>query len=336
MTLQGEHLLVTGATGLIGSGLCQRFVGQGARVCGTGRKLENIAHLQDQGVELRYADYADRASMSELLVGKDMVINAAAWLMQHGDSERGFEINVEATGDLFAAAEKAGVKRFVHFSSMAVYGGSDDPLMDDEREPDTTQNALYGRTKALGEQRLRSLAEGSNCELVILRPGMVYGPGSMTFTVTLLKMVRYGIPVLFGDGEGTAHPVYIDNLIDATVLAAAAPQSAGETFNIVDIEPTWNEFFGYYGRMVGRAPRRAPSWLAENGLKLVKLLGRRDINYETIKMYQAKSIYRTGKIERMLGHSPKISLSEGMAMTERWLRQEGYLPDTNGQGNRRS
>jgi 2-alkyl-3-oxoalkanoate reductase len=325
--LGGRRVLVTGATGFIGGRLAERLAGEEtAVVTGVGRTLEKAAHLARLGVHLEQADIRDTARMAQLLPGQDLVVHAAAW-MGGGPPELAHDLNVTATGDLVRLAAETGVNRFVLVSSMAVYGDPPRTGQIDENHPlDTAQTDPYSRTKALGEQAARAAVQTSGLELAIVRPTMVYGPRSDVWTLRMLDRIQKGVPMVLGDGRGHAHPVYIDNLVDGLLLTAVHSQAAGEAFTIGDPPVAWRRFFQYYADMAGCKLRHTPLWLG----RLIALAADRlrldlPLNGRRVQYYLNQVTYPVHKAEQRLGYRQRIPIDEGMAQTEAWLRQGGYL-----------
>jgi nucleoside-diphosphate-sugar epimerase len=329
--LKGSPVLVTGASGFIGGHLAERLATrEGARVVGSGRSFKGDAEktLRDAGVELARADLTDAAAMERLCEGKSIVFHLAAWLMRgKGGDASAYEVNVDATRALVQAASRAGVKRFVLASSVASYGLPPVDDIDENVPVDKAQPDLYGRTKAIGEEAAREVAASSGLSLTILRPAMVYGPGSTGWTVGMLRLVKQGVPVLFGDASGHAYPVYIDDVVDALLLAATRPEASGEAFNVSDTSVDWATFFGYYGRMCGKRPRRVPMPLAR-GIAWAneRLHLQIPLTTERLKTYVRKLCYPTTKATHLLGWKVNVSLDEGMRRSEAWLRKVGKLP----------
>lgn len=328
--LKGSPVLVTGASGFIGGHLAERLAArEGARVVGSGRSFKAKAEkkLLDAGVTLARADLMDAAAMERLCEGKSAVFHLAAWLQRgKGGDDDAYAVNVDATRALVQAASRAGVKRFVLASSVAAYGLPPVDDIDETVPIDISQPDLYGRTKALGEEAARDVAAASGISLTIVRPAMVYGPGSTGWTVGMLRLVKKGVPVLYGDASGHAYPVYIDDLIDALVLAGARPEASGEAFNVSDASVDWATFFWYYGRMCGKRPRRVPMALA----RLIAWGNERfhlnmPLTTERLKTYVRKLRYPTAKASRLLGWKVSVPVDEGMRRSEAWLREVGQL-----------
>lgn len=104
----------------------------------------------------------------------------------------------------------------------------------------------------MAEERGFALAAKLGVEFTVVQPGMVYGPNSPTWTLGALAKVQGRRPVIFGDGRGHAFPTFIDNLVDALLLAGSSPKAPGQAFNICDPEIPMADS---YGRMVGRPSR---------------------------------------------------------------------------------
>jgi 2-alkyl-3-oxoalkanoate reductase len=325
--LAGKRVLVTGATGFIGGRVAERLVvEETAIVTGLGRNLDKAAHLAQLGVRLERVDLGDNGRLDHLMARQDVVIHAAAWT-GGGPPELAHDLNVTATGNLVKLAAEACVARFVLVSSMAVYGDPPRQGQIDEDHPlDTAQTNPYSRTKALGEQTARAAAQASGLELAIVRPTMVYGPRSDVWTVRMLNRIQSGVPMVLGDGSGYAHPVYIDNLVDGLLLTAVHPQAVGEAFNFSDPPITWQRFFQYHADMAGCKLRHTPLWLGRLIAGVADLLRLNlPLNGRRVQYYLNQATYPVHKAEQRLGYRQRVSIDEGMAQTEAWLRREGYL-----------
>jgi nucleoside-diphosphate-sugar epimerase len=326
--LAGAKVLVTGATGFIGSRLALRLDAIGAEVTGSGRRVDEVPLLAASGVRLEKADLRDAAAMGALCVGQDVVFHVAAWLgADRPIPEPAWAINVEATEALVRSAAEAGVRRFVLVSTIAVYGAPPDgPLGVDTPMDVSPRNDEYGRTKAEGEKRAVALGAQLGVEVAVVRPGMVYGPGSWTWTAGMLKLVRKGTPVLVGAGDGHASPVFVEDLVDLLVLAAARPEAAGRVFHGVDRPAPWTEFFGFYGAMCGRKPRRMPMWLARIlAVASEKLPLGLPLTRSRLEHMKAKPVYLIDEGRDLLGWTPATTLEQGMALSADWLRSIGKL-----------
>lgn len=328
MEAKNKTVLVTGASGFIGGRLAERLAREdGVKVIGTGRKFDDATPLRTAGVELVTAELRDAEAMSRLCAGKDTVYHVAAWLGRGSkDVAEAQAINVDATRTLIQKAAAAGVRRVVLVSSIAVYGIPARDEVDESVQLDLDQRDIYGRTKALGEVAAREAAKETGIELAIVRPAMVYGPKSLSWTVGMLKLVQRGVPVLFGDATGYSYPVYIDDVVDMLRLCGTHPNAPGEAWNAAAPPVTWADFFGFYGRMCGRAPRRIPllvarglAFASENLPLGLPLTG------DQLRQYVRHLCYSTEKAERKLGWKLSVSIEEGMRRSEAWLREVGRI-----------
>jgi nucleoside-diphosphate-sugar epimerase len=320
--LHDTPVLVTGASGFIGGRLAEVLAHEhGARVIGLGRHFRTAA---PEGVQHEVCDLEDTPRLHGLLEGQEVVFHVAAWLPRRDeDSETAHAINVTATESLVRAAANAGCRRVVHVSSVASYGLPDFDVITEDSPLDTEQRDLYGRTKALGELAARRTAQEAGIELVVVRPGMVYGPGSTGWTVGMYRLVKKGIPVLFGSG-GHAYPVYVDDVVGMLVRCAEVPEAAGEAFNCVDHSVGWPEFFGYYGDMAGRSPRRVPVPVAQLIATAAEFLSLDiPLTRDQLRQYLRDLQFPTGKAHDVLDWQVHVPLAEGMQRSEQWLREAG-------------
>lgn len=323
----GKHVLVTGATGFIGGSLALRLITEGAHVTVTGRNRAKLERLEQAGAHARRAHLLDFDALRQMMEDQDVVFHVAAWLgPRHGPPEDAWALNVYASEQIARIAAAMGVGRLVVVSSMAAYGPPDRAIMDETHPLDTTQRAVYGRTKALAEQRVAIVAGEYALPAVIVRPGIVYGPGSYGWSLRMVQFVKSGIPVVLGDGKGHAHPVFIENLVDGLLTAAVKEQAAGLAFNFVDRAVSWRQWFEYYGEMCGRKPRRMPLWPARLALLVAERLPLGlSVDRDLMAFYDNRSVYPIARARRVLDYRSRVDLQQGMAQTEAWLRQEDAL-----------
>lgn len=326
--LNGKQVLVTGATGFIGGRLAQRVAAEeGAVVTGTGRQLDKVPFLADLDVKLVRADLQDTAVMGQLMAGQEIVFHCAALRAKHQANDDVAEtINSTVIESLMRLAAEADVRRFIHVSSMNAYGPPQRPVVDETHPLNINQRDTYGRTKALGEVVAWQTAAALDLELVVVRPGMVYGPRSDGWSIRMVEVLQKGLPVIFGGGRGNTYQVYIDNLIDGMLLTAVLPQAAGEAFNFVDPPVSWRTFFNYYAAMCGEKPRAVPMWAAKIlAFASEKLNLALPLTRERLEYYIQSPTFPLTKAKELLGYQPRVDIDEGMKRTEAWLREVGYL-----------
>ena len=325
MCLSSKRVFITGATGFIGGALALRLAEDGARVVGLARSPAKGAFLERAGVEVIQGDITAPERMRAVIAGSDVVFHLAA----AAGGSRGSvmaEVNVRGTENVLEAARAAGVTRFVHVSTISVYGYDRQGVVSEDAPLRPTGDA-YGDTKAAGER----LALKSDLPVAVVRPAQVYGPRSAPWTLRMLALTRWFVP-LVGDGGGACHPIYIDDLIDLLVLAGTHPDALGQVFNDSPDPPsTWRDFLGAYGRMHGHQRfLRVPRWLLAPPLAALdpalRLTERRMPLRNMLRFMTGHVTFVNRKARVLLGWEPRVSLQEGMRRTEAWLRAEGYLP----------
>lgn len=322
-----QPVLITGATGFVGSHLAERLVAEGARVRVLVRDPYKLIDALRDRVEVVTGDLLQPADFAPATQGIDTVFHVAAWLGVPHRIEAAHAINVTATRQLAEAARANNVRRFVYTSSIAVYG----PVLRgviDETQPHWPVYT-YAETKSLGE-RVALATQTDRFGVTIIRPAMVYGARGSSWTTLPVKLAQRGLPSLIGGGYGLAHPVYVENLIEACLLAAERDEAIGEAFTISDGDVPWREFFGRYATMAGKRARSLPVALVWIGARLVEVaskITRRppSISRAQLGFITGRARLSTAKAQRLLGWSPRCSLDEGLRRTAAWLREAKYL-----------
>ena len=324
---QGRTILVTGATGFVGSHLAERLIAEGAGVRVLVRDPQKLLPSLRDRVEIVRGDLLQPDCFAAATRDCEFVFHVAAWLGQPNRREVAYALNVTATQQLAEAARSAAVRRFVYTSSIAVYG----PVLEgvvDETWPHSDVY-LYSETKSRGEQAAFA-AQTDRFGVTVIRPAQVYGPRGGAWTTLPIKLARRGMPSLIGGGRGFVHPVYVENLADAYLSAAQRDEAIGEAFTICDTDMPWRDFYGRYAAMISRRARSIPVWLAwcgAFGAEIAAQVTRRPPAYSRamIGFVTGRCVYNTGKAKRVLGWSPRVSIDEGFHRTEAWLRATGYV-----------
>ncbi len=231
-------VLVTGASGFVGSALCAYLVAKGNTVTGA---VRSIPEKTLPGVEYRIvSDISADTNWSEALSGINAVVHCAArvHVMSEvsGDPLTAFrDVNVKGTARLAEQAVDSGVKRIIYISSVKVNGEST------EEHPFTADDAPapedpYGISKWEAEQVLRKISKKTGLEIVTIRPPLVYGPGVRANFLRLMQGVMSGIPLPLGAVNNRRSMVALDNLIDLIKTCLSNPQAINQTFLVSDGE----------------------------------------------------------------------------------------------------
>ena len=320
--------LVTGATGFIGGHLARRLVqdGQPVRVLcrrgSDGRLPAEIAGCS----EVIFGDLRDRASLVRAARGATRVFHCAGHVSDWGKGETFHAINVRGTRGLLEAAEAGGARRFVHLSSIAVFG-TPAPAYFDDGSPYGASCDGYSRTKVAGEKIAFERGRELGLPVTVLRPAVVYGPGG-TWLEQPLRMIEDGRMFLVGGGRGTCHPCYIANLIDAIVLAADRAGAAGHGFIVGDGEAiSFRDYFAAVASIAGEpaVERSIPlpvghalAWLLETAARLAHPASRPLLTRAALGMITAESRMSSDKIRRALGFSPRYTFRAAIDELRAW------------------
>jgi nucleoside-diphosphate-sugar epimerase len=335
MGLAGKQILITGATGFIGSRLAQRLVTEeGARVRALVRNPEKGRSLVDLGVELAPGDITAPASLQAAISGCQLIFHAAAWVSERGTKAEVWRVNVTGTENMVKAAVANRASRFVHLSSCAVYGSLQRHNID-EQTPTQMRGNLYGDSKVAAEQVVFRAYQEQQLPVVVVRASQVYGPGSPQFTIRPVEVIKAGKMILIDGGRHLCKPIYIDDLIDGLILCAKHEAAVGEAINLTDNEAiAWRDFFGAYGQMLKidsfpSIPFSLALGLAyANEIKAAVTGKEAGFSRRVVKALCSSNSFSNQKARKLLGWEPKVNFSEGMRRTEAWLRAERYLPDS--------
>jgi len=306
--------LITGVAGFIGSSLARAVLARGDRVRGvdnlsTGNR-ENVADIRDR-IDFREADIVDLDAMHQACVGVDFVLHQAAIpsvpksVLDPLGSNRA---NVDGTVNVLVAARDAKVKRVVYAASSSAYGDTPTLPKRENMKPDPI--SPYAVAKLASEHYMISFYRCYGLETVCLRYFNIFGPRqdpSSPYSGVLAKfitqMLRDEQPAIHGDGEQSRDFTYIDNPVDANLLACTAPaqKAAGETFNVATgRRVTLNETFKALQGLTGY--KGQPKYGPERG---------GDIKH---------SLADISKAEAGLGYKPKVDFEEGLRRTVEWYR----------------
>lgn len=318
-----RRVFITGANGFIGRALAARYRAQGAETAG-------VDFAADPAWNVVAGDVRDVENWCAHLQGSDLVIHTAAVVSVVAPMREAWNVNCHGTRQLLTACREAGVRRFVHLSSVAAFG-FEFPDGVDESWPLITNGNSYTDTKITGEHLVLAAHAARELDCTIVRPSDVYGPGSRPWVILPIEAMKKGQFRLPAGGRGIFSPVFIDDLVDGTVLAAGRSEGAGQIFTIGGGPGiTCAEFFGHHWRWLGKSgpiptlPRGLDVLLAELMGRLSRLAGKPiEMGRGTIGLLSRPGSYSIAKARQLLGYEPKVGLAEGMRRSEEWVRSKG-------------
>lgn len=324
-------LAITGVGGFIGLRMAQRAMAMGWSVTGIDLLEAGVSRARSLGVKAERGDITDGVALKRLFAGADVVFHTAAVVQEDGPRELYERVNNGGTRSVCDAAREVGVPRLIHLSSVMVYGFDYPPLVGEQGPFDGSGN-LYNETKLSSERIALSYNRPEQgFGVMVIRPGDVYGLGSIPWVHRPLDALKKGMFVLPDQGRGVINHVHVDNLIDG-ILLAFQKDCCGEAFNITDDAATpAREFFTHLAKMLGkRHLRTIPGWVLKGALsvadRLFPYLGRElPMKSAGIKFLQRHHKVSCAKARTQLGYQPVISLKDGMNRLEKELRQGGFL-----------
>jgi UDP-glucose 4-epimerase len=306
-------VLVTGASGFVGSALCGHLVERGLTTMGV---VRHFPANPVPGVDYQIVSGLNKSKLwKEILVGMDVVVHCAARAHVMTDSEVDplavfREVNVEGTRCLAEQAASYGIKRFIYISSIKVNGEGtgEQPLKaDDIPAPEDA----YGISKWEAEQVLQKIACNSKLEIVIIRPPLVYGPEVRANFLKLMRLVKSGLPLPLGAIRNSRSFVALDNLVDLILTCLQHPAAIDQTFLVSDGDDlSTPELLRRTAKAFGKSPRLIP--IPVLLLKATALLlGKKDFYQRLCGSLQID----IGKAKQLLGWTPKVSVDAALLKT---------------------
>ena len=309
-----ETYLVTGAAGFIGSNLVETLLKEGQRVKGldnfvTGRRV-NLAPFKDK-IEFIEGDICNLELLRSIMKDVDYVLHQAAIpsvARSVEDPIASNQANVDGTLNVLQAAKESGVKRVVFASSSSIYGDSTVTPKTEELQPNPI--SPYATSKYVGELYCKNFHRLYGLETVCLRYFNIFGPRQnpkSEYSAAIPKFITAALNgkeiTVFGDGKQSRDFTFVENVVNANLLACQAKAAAGESFNIGCAQQT-------------------------NLLSLVKiiaeLVGR---NFKVAHSDPRKGDVRSSlaaveKAKKMLGYEPKVQIREGLVRAVEWFKRD--------------
>ena len=316
------RVTVTGGTGFLGGYLVRDLLAKGVSVRVLARPSARAEALRARGVEIIPGDLADADSVARAVLGADVVYHLAA-KVGSGAYKDYFEVNVGGTERVLAACTTHGVGQLVYASSLAVYG----PVKEGERIDESTAfdnkpelRDPYAQSKIAADRLVSSFAQRTGLPTVILREGIIFGPGRPL----PLGMFAFGLGntnIVFGRPKHRFPLNYVGNIIDA--MQAAASAGAGfRQYNLLDDDDiTLGRYHEVKSAIDGTATRFYPGWplfLASpfaEALRGTIPMGDTRLSAHQLRRALQDRWYDTGLIRKETGWRPRVPLAEAVKRT---------------------
>jgi nucleoside-diphosphate-sugar epimerase len=329
--------LVTGATGFIGGRLTRRLVSEGFSVRCLVRDGSDVSQLEQLDVELAVGDLTLAPSLARAVAGCSYVCHCGAVVSDWATVREIKQTNVVGTRNLLEASVAAQVARFVHFSTTDVYGHPGLPGVDETHAPTRFRN-WYAQTKLDAEREVRWTRTAHGLDAVVLRPATVYGPGSVDVVGEIARAIGNGTMLLIGNGRAVAGLCFIDNVVDAAILALAHDAAPGRAFTISDgLDVTWREFTDALANGLGfsRVRWSMPYSIAhrvgfslELGYRILRMATgvstRPLLSRQAVQVLGRDQDFSNHAARELLGWEPRVDYATGLEATIDWLKTE-YL-----------
>jgi len=318
-TTKYQKILVTGGAGFIGSHIVDRLIEEGFEVTviddlHTG-SLANISrHHGVKNFQLVEGDVRDTSLVRKTLKDVDVVFHEAALAnvaLSVKDPITTNQVNVEGTLNLLEASRDANVKRFIFASSAAVYGNTKSPQ---KREDDSLNpTSPYGVSKLASENYVRVFHRLHGLKTVCLRYFNVYGPGQRVdvhgsyggvISIFINRILNNMPPIIQGDGEQTRDFVYVNDVVEANMLALNSENGAGEAFNI------------------GTGKNISIKQVAEILKHIMNRENLEDIHTEPRPTDIKHGYADISKAKRVLGYAPRFSIEKGLTELVNWYTKK--------------
>lgn len=329
--MSDQTVLVTGATGFLGSYIVDSYARRGWQVRALARPTSDLTwlkpHLETGQATLAPGDMTNPAALKSAAMGVNRIVHAASVIGTNIPGAVYERVNVAGTRALLEAAVAADVERFTLISSVSTYGDGITPGgIVTEDTPQIPSNP-YGKSKFAQQELVLEAHRTRGLPVVLLEPPVIYGPRARVGIAEVFKLVRLRLAPLLDFGRGNMNLVYVTDVIGLLEAADASPAAVGERF--LAAGPRFVSHRELIALMAGALNVKpiyfpVPLWLTKIGLTgynaVLRLLGR-DVFYQPDYFYKftAGGDYRPDKARRLLGWQPQVDVREGIPRTVQWF-----------------
>ena len=326
-------VLITGGTGFIGSRLALYYLenGHDVSVLGQSKKnneIENKKLIEGKGGKVFVFDITDFENLYSRLEGVELVFHLAAAQHEMNIPDKHFwNVNVEGTRNMLNACVKAGVKRYVHGSTIGVYGSLEGEI---NEESPTNPDNIYGITKLEGEKVVISYKD--KLPVTIIRITETYGPGDYRL-IKLFKGINKKTFLMIGKGNNSHHPVFIDDLTYGLDLASRNDSAIGNLFilpgkEIVSTKKMVSDIENILDKKIPkvRLPLSVLLGIAALTEKTLRPLGiQPPLHRRRMDFFRKSYTFSGRKAKEILKFEPKVDFKEGAEKTAKWYIDKGFL-----------
>jgi nucleoside-diphosphate-sugar epimerase len=332
--------LVTGATGMVGSHMVERFMEHGHDVRALARASSDISHLKTTGAEIVYGDVEDVESLRAAVRDIDVVMHAAARVMPGWGTWEDYErCIVSGTANLLHASAEAGVSRFLQVSTASMYGeaccrgvpAKESTSCEVAFKPEN----YYDCAKLEAEKVAFEFHRSGKLQVTAIRPGWVYGPRDRLLADRLFKQLRMPIVAWPGKANPRIPVVYATDVADCTILAVTSDRAAGQAYNVAPLhEIRLRDFANVMARELGRPEPRifipfsvayAVCALSEAWSRLRRVKEMPFLTRSGLRSLNSEMLVDASKAREELGWEPKVPVEDGVRLYVEWLRSQGRL-----------
>lgn len=326
----GNVNVITGASGLVGSHIAEELCRRGEPVRALVREKSDVSFLKTLPVEIVNADLYDLQRTPQALKNAGDVYHCAAFVRDWGPWEDFYRGTVELTQRVVEASRAAGAGRFVHVSSISVYGNPPESAGQITEETPTNRYLWpgdhYGRSKVLAEEAVHGYGD-----FVILRPSWIYGRRDYVSLPRVIEALRTRKVKLIGSGENMLNLVNAGDVARGIVLAAKSPQARGQAYHLCNRgEITQREFFAFVAERMGLPPvtKKVPFGLAWNVAKILEFVYRSvgaksppPVTRRALLLLSRPTRFSIDKAGQDLGWRSEVPVREGLGDVLDWLKQ---------------
>lgn len=328
-----KKILVTGATGFIGSCLVRKLLANGDnKVIVFVRDRNNLERSVQEAVQVHEGDICDKVSVKEIDSDIDIVFHLAAKFPQGLSSDkeenrRLYEVNVEGTRNVLEALSPGRLRHFIFFSSVSVYDG----IMTEERIDELTEvnpDNAYGQSKLAAEGLVRDFGQNAGVKTTVLRVPFVYGAGNKRNIFRMMEAVDHGKFFLIGPGRNLRSGIYVDNLVEAAILVVNKDIAGDKTYIVTDDRDyTLKELYEEMSKALGRKPAKIyipfklGRFLAAGGDLLEKTAGKQLVfNSDVLRRLTRSFYFSSKKICREVGYKPENDFCSTIDRVVAWYK----------------